>query len=150
LLAKVLKRDIDAVADLPECALRQRDAGRLGQRFHPRSDIDVVSIKVAILVDDLPNVCTDAKAERLTLAGEHLVLPGDRAFYEIDGAGKFGQVSVAHALEDPPVMLCDSRFDDLRLTGLEGSQRPSLVLAHEARIADHIGSEYGGESAFHC
>ena len=40
----------------------------------------------------------------------------------------------------------------LDMLGRERAQerpRPGLVLPHEARIADHIGAEYGGQASFH-
>jgi hypothetical protein len=32
--------------------------------------------------------------------------------------------------------------------GFQALERSRLVLAHEARVADHVGGEYGGKPAF--
>ncbi len=46
-------------------------------------------------------------------------------------------------------MLGDFGVDQRLAVGLEGSQGARLILAHEARVADHVGSKNGGETALH-
>jgi hypothetical protein len=46
-------------------------------------------------------------------------------------------------------MLFHDGPDDIAFTGFQCCKRTSLILVHEARIADHIGGKYGSEAALH-
>ena len=46
-------------------------------------------------------------------------------------------------------MLCDLGIDEVVAGGLESGKGAGLVLAHEAAVADHVGSKNDGQPAFH-
>jgi hypothetical protein len=50
---------------------------------------------------------------------------------------------------DADLVLGNFGGNQLLANGLERIQGPGLVLAHQARITDHISSKYGGQAAFH-
>jgi hypothetical protein len=58
-----------------------------------------------------------------------------------------GGSSGCAASGDAPLVLRDQRLDESLAVLLEALDRPRLVLLDEARIADDIGRENGGEAA---
>ncbi len=74
----------------------------------------------------------------------HLLLNIDGALDGLDNAGKLGQEPVAHELHDTTFALRDFRLHQLSAEGLEALKFSALVVAHETRKADHIGSQICG------
>jgi len=73
----------------------------------------------------------------------------------IDGAldglyhtGKLGQEPIAHQLHNAATALSDPWLHQLPTERLQALERSRLILAHEARIAGHVGGKNGGKSAF--
>jgi hypothetical protein len=66
----------------------------------------------------------------------------------LDDAGELHQQAVAHDLDDAAAMLGDLGVDERLAMGLEIGQRSRLVDPHEPRVADHVGGQNGGQSAF--
>ena len=60
---------------------------------------------------------------------------------------ELAQGAVAHELDDAPAVLGDERLDELPAVGLEAAEGALLVALHQARIADHVRGEDGGEPA---
>ena len=147
-LAKVVELDLDAIAHLPEGIVGERDATRLGQRFEPRGDVDALSVDIFPLGNDVAEMHAHAKLER-SIAFRRMGLPAKRAFDGIDYAGEFGQIAVAHTLDDAALVLGDGRFDDASLIRLQQFQRARLIRAHQTRIAHHVCIEHCGETTFH-
>ncbi len=67
----------------------------------------------------------------------------------IHDAAKLHQSAVADQLDDAPVVLSGLGLDKLSSNCLERRQRSCLVGSHEAAITDNVGSEDGGQPAFH-
>src|SRR5437899_2286388 len=88
-----------------------------------------------------------APAVTVGLAVDHPALHLGGAAHRIDNAGKFGEQAVAGRLDDATMVLCDLRIDQLPPCRLQAFERALLVLAHEPRIARHIGGEDRGKSA---
>ncbi len=63
-------------------------------------------------------------------------------------ASEFDQHSIAHELDDAAVVL-EFRVDDVVSKRVESSELTFFVGSDEPRIANHISSKYGGQSAFH-
>jgi hypothetical protein len=63
LLAHVVERVGQLVADLIAHRARDADAAGLGQRFQPRGDIDAVAEDVAAFGDDVAEIDADAKLD---------------------------------------------------------------------------------------
>ena len=89
---------------------------------------------------------TGATRGRPGVALDHELLDPDRAFDRGDHRRKLDQQPVASRLDDAPAPARHKRLR--RFTMLtHRPRRPHLVLAHEARVADHVGGEDRGELA---
>ena len=67
----------------------------------------------------------------------------------VDDARELRQHTVAHKLDDPPMVLSDFGIDQIGAQGLEGRYCAFLVRADQTGVADNVGSQYGGETALH-
>jgi hypothetical protein len=81
----------------------------------------------------------------LLVALGHAALNGNRAFHGIDHAAELGPEPVPCQLEDAPFVFFDLGLEQFRAVRPEPHERIRLILLHEARVADHIGSEDGRE-----
>ena len=104
--------------------------------------------------DHLAQIDADAHVDALIL-GEalvplpHAALDVGGAFDRIDDAGELGQKPIAHQLEDCAVTGRDRRLDQFRPVGLKSFEGSSLVLFHQAAVADDVGGEDCGELSLH-
>ena len=76
----------------------------------------------------------------------HELLDRDRAFDRGDHRRKLDQQPVAGRLDYAAALARDERSRRLAMLA-HRPRRPYLVLAHEARVADHVGGEDRGELA---
>ena len=110
---------------------------------------DSASSRAAMLTpSDVAEMHAHAELER-SIAFRRMGLPAKRAFDGIDHAGEFGQIAVAHTLDDAALVLGDGRFDDASLKRLQQFQRARLIRAHQTRIAHQVCIEHCGETTFH-
>src|SRR6202012_4467971 len=112
--------------------------------FDPGGDVDAVAKDVLALDDDIADIDPDPEPNRIVdwdigIALAQLSLDFDSASDCIDGAGEFHQHAVAHELDDTSRMRADCWIDQRTTQGIQTRQRPSLIHAHKARVADHIG-----------
>jgi hypothetical protein len=111
--------------------------------------MDVVTVD-----DHVAEVDADAKLDA-RLVGQAVIVIGDRALdlgggaHGIDDAGELRQHAVAHELDDPPVVVGEHRVDQGRAQRPEGRDGAFFVGADQPRIADHVGCQDRGETAFH-
>ena len=135
------------------CTLRgDADPARLGQRLQPRGDVHPVAEMSPPSWIDVAEVDADAEADALGLGDArlplgHAALDRDRAGDRVDGAGELAEDAVAHELDDAAAVLGDERLDELLAVGLEALEGALLVALHEARVADHVRRQDGGEPA---
>ncbi|ESX63972.1 hypothetical protein X759_32575 [Mesorhizobium sp. LSHC420B00] len=73
----------------------------------------------------------------------------DRTGNGVNNAGELSQNPIAGRLENPTHVFGDLWIDQLGPQRPQRSQRAHLVMAHEPAVTDHIGSEYGGQTALH-
>ena len=147
-----LEAEGELVLDLVVHVAGEQDPARLGQGLEPRGDVDPVAEDVAALVDDVADVDADAEADALGLGDVrlplgHAALDRDRAGDRVDDAGELAEDAVAHQLDDAPAVLGDERLDELLAVGLEAVEGALLVALHQARVADHVRRQDGGEPA---
>ena len=147
-----LEAEGELVLDLVVHVAGDADPARLGQGLQPRGDVHPVAEDVAGLVDDVADVDADAEADAFGLGDGrlplgHAALDRDRAGDRVDGARKLAEDAVAHQLDDTPAMLGDERLDELLAVGLQAIEGALLVALHQARVADHVRREDGGEPA---
>ncbi len=91
---------------------RDANSPRVGQAFETRGNIHSVSEDVVVLDDNVADVDADTEHDTLLLghigvALGHRVLDFDRALDGFDRAGELGQKTVAHQLDDAPMVLAD-------------------------------------------
>src|SRR5262249_42887057 len=106
LLAYVLERKTESLADRIADAARDADTARLGQAFEPRSDIDAVAEDVLLVVDHVAEVDPDSVFDALGLrhAGivlGHAALHLDRAAHGVNDRGEFDERAIAGQLDEP-------------------------------------------------
>jgi hypothetical protein len=75
------------------------------------------------------------------------LLDQDGASYRLDNAPELAERTVAHELDDPAVELADEGFEHLSAMSPQALEGAPLVSLHQARIANNIGREHGGEPA---
>ncbi len=153
LLAQILERIGQPVADLVAHDARHAKAARLGQAFEPRRDIHSVAEDVVAVDDDVAEIDPDPEVDApvfgdFGIAVDHRPLDLDGAADRIDDAGKLDQHAVAGGLDDAAAMLGDLRVGKLASMGFEPRQRSFLVCSHQPRVAGRIGGEDRGETAF--
>ena len=75
------------------------------------------------------------------------MLQVNSALHRVDRAGELNQHAVAGDLEDPAPVAGDQRLQHFFPAGLERRECTSLVLPHQAAVADYICGKNGGETA---
>ena len=79
----------------------------------------------------------------------HLALDLGGAGDRVHHARELHQHAVAGQLDDAPLMLGDLGVDEFLAMRVERRERRRLVDAHEAAVADHVGGQNSGQTAFH-
>ena len=154
LLAEAGKADIDLVHRVIERRAGDANAPGLGHRLQARGDVDAVAVDVVVLDDDVAEIDADAKPDLLCF-GDALIAVGHSALDHgstldgVDDAGELDQRAIAHELDDAAVELFDRGVDQFAAAALQPLQRADLILAHEAAVADHVGSKYRGKPSLH-
>ena len=154
LLAEILERDVEPVADLDLVAHRARhaDAARLGQLLQTRGHVHAVAEDVVVLEDHVAEVDADAELDpagrrHVGVAPRHAALDLDRALHRVGNALELDQQAVAGGLDDAAPVLGDRRVDQLEPVGLEARERAGLVGLHQPAVADHVGRQNRGQPA---
>ena len=142
---KVLRADGELSDQLLEHTVGHANPVRWRRRLEPRRDIDAVTEQVVVLDGDVPEVDADAHADALLVGerqveGPHQFLELDGATHGLDRAGKLGQQSVAHSLEQASIVARQQRPHHLDSL-LQHFQRDVLGDRDHAAVADHIGCE---------
>ena len=154
LLAEILERHGERVADMLVNVARDANPAGLRQCLHAGRDVDTVAVEIAALDHDVTEADADAKRDPLSLrdigvAGGHGRLDLDRARNGVDHAGELDQRTVAGRLERAAAMLERRRLEDVATHRLEPRQGPLLVGLHQPGIADDVRREDGDETALH-
>jgi hypothetical protein len=127
------------------------DAAGLRQLLQARGDVHAITVEIALVGDHIAEIDADAEADALDLRYLRLALrnaalgrdgTGDR----IDDAAELAEHAVAHQLDYAALVLCNQRLNDGLAVMLEPLERSRLVALDQARIADDIGRENGGEA----
>src|SRR5262249_10324746 len=125
---------------------RHADAPRLCQTLQTRSHVDPVSKDVFPVDDDVALV--DAHPELDTLLLRHLGITFRHPTLNLDGtpkgvhhARKLHEHAVAGGLDESATVLGDLRVYEGAAVGLELSERPFLVSAHEAAVSGHVSGQ---------
>ena len=130
------------------------NASRLGQSLQARGDVDPIAVDVVSVNDDVAEIYANAKPNSLCFRGALIVAshsPLDRggALDGVDDARELDQRAVTHELDDAAMELFYRGIDQFPTAGLQPRQRAYLILAHEAAVANHIGSQDCGKPSLH-
>ena len=68
----------------------------------------------------------------------------------VNCTGKLDQNAVAGGLDYATTIFGDLGIEQFLADSLQLRQRSSFVRSHKARIADNVGSQYGGKSSSHA
>jgi hypothetical protein len=117
-------------------------------------DVHAVAVDVVALGDHIAQMHPDAKSEAPvfrhgSISCRHAALDLGRTFHRLDHAAELGQHAVAHELDDAAAVARDRGIDHLGAMRLQARQRAGFVQAHQPAVAGDIGSQDGGEAAFH-
>ena len=154
LLADVFKGEIEPIAEV--VAHRARDGDAAGRRdaLQPGGHIDAVAENVVALDDDIADIDADAEFDAaafrdIGVALAHLALDLSGAGDRIHHARKLDQHAVAGQLDDATLVLGDLGVEKLLAMRVERRERRRLIDAHEPAVADHVGGQNSGQTAFH-
>ena len=120
---EIIDREIKPSLDLAIGVLGETDRAGLGDAFKARGDIDAVAHEIAVaLFDHVAEMHADPKFDALVrrdpnVALDHRPLDFNGAAYCVDDAAELDNCAVAGALDDPTVMHCDGRVDQVAAKG---------------------------------
>ena len=153
LWAEVPEAEIEFVLDAVKDDAGNARPARLRHLLQTRRNVHAVAVNVIPIDDDVAEVYSDPQLEplffgKIGVAIRHRSLNVGRALHRVDDAGELDQHPIAHQLDDASMMLRDRGVDDFFAVRLEPGERSRLVGAHETAVADDVGAENSGESAF--
>jgi hypothetical protein len=149
LLAGVLEPEVELAADIFLNAPRDANATWLGQILHAGSDVDAVTVNIALVDDYVSDVDTDAELDSTIFGNggvslDHCALDFHGAAHSIDSACEFHQGTIPSGLDDAAAVLGDLGIDEFATASLERSESAFLVNTHQAAVTGDIGREDGG------
>jgi hypothetical protein len=149
LLAGIGEAGIELTLDVLVHRARDRDAAGLGQLLQARRDIDPVTVEIVLLDHHIAEVDPDSERDppivgNADVAADHRLLDVNGAGERVDHARELRQHAVAHQLDHAPAIGRHPGVDQLAAERLEGAERARLIGLHQPRVADYIGSQYGG------
>ena len=149
--ACVLESRLDLAHDLVVNKLTQSRCRPVRPSLEPRRHIDAVAVDVPFVNDDVTRI--DADTELQTALRRHSRSDASANRWHTPPHRRHSETpprAVAHEFDDAAPMCADQRLDDVLAKHLECGNRARLVLAHEAAVADDVGSKYGSEAALHA
>src|SRR5262249_55288749 len=154
LLASVLERKTQLVANLIADHAADADPAGRRQRLQAGSDIDAVAVDVPPILDDVAEIDPDAELDppirRYTgVAQRHLALHFDGAANRVDDAGELDQQPVTHGSDDAAAVFLDLRIDERAPQLLQPFERSLLVLPDKPRVTRDIRRQDGRQPPLH-
>src|SRR5262245_7685010 len=101
LRSKIFKSGVEFSLHLIEHHSRNANAPSISQFFKSRCNVYTVAIDVVTVDDDVTDIDSDSKRDRLVVRNLQVALcntalNGNRALYGVDHAGELNQGAVAH------------------------------------------------------
>ena len=153
LLAQRLEAHGHLVSGLGGDHFGDADAPGLRQRLKTCRDVHAVAVDApVVLLDDLPRVESDSEAHAAAFDNAfapslELGLNLDRRAKRVDHAAEHGENAIAGGIDHAPFSGGDT-LAEYGASRAERGDRPRLVLAHQARIADGVRAEHHRKPAF--
>jgi hypothetical protein len=125
-------------------ALAHTNAPWLGQSFKPRCDIDPVSMNVAAINDNVPDVDAHPEPNQALVGNSRLVfshkpLNFGRTANRINDACELHEQPIPHRFDNAAAVFLDFGIDQLAPQLLEPSKRPLFIKANQPAVASDIG-----------
>ena len=141
--ALVGKLDIQLVADFVAYRLRASNPAGTRQALQADSHIETVSVKILPVDDEVAEIDSHPKFEMAVLGRSgialfHGALDFHRAARRTEHACELDEKSIAHDLENAPVMFCDGRVENIATMALQRREGSFLVGLHQPAIANHV------------
>src|SRR5262249_8964766 len=146
LLAPIVEAKTEFIAHLVAHDPAHADSARGRQGFETGGDVDAIAVDVPTVLDDVAEVDADAELgppvrRHIGVARGHLALHLDRAADRVDDAHEFDQEAVAHGSDDAAAVLLDLRVGQCAAQHPQPFESALFVLAHQSRVAHHIGCQ---------
>jgi hypothetical protein len=148
LLSRIVKHNVEFIADLSVGIIGNTNAARLRNGFEPCSDVDVIAEYVAVIFNNITNIDTDSELNStmqgyVRIALGHAALNIDRAPQRVYNAIEFGEKPIAGVLDDVSAMGRNLWSNQDPQMFLQPDVRAFFVYACQTTIAGDIGGEYG-------
>lgn len=157
LLSGRAERDRDLSGELIIGLPRNQQSSRRAILLQSCCDIHTVSEDVIAICHDIAEVNAEPYSQLVVhgaapIPREDSIPNGDGAPDGVDDRSKLGEHAVAHVLDDPTIMRCHGRDQDIRPERLQVSERSCLVCFHAPRIAHDISRQDADKFALgrHC
>ena len=144
LLTEIFEGAIEPIAHLIANYPAEAYPAGLSQRLQPCRHVHPIAEDVVFFNDYVAEVDADAEPDAPLLG--HLGLSVGHPALDLDGTadcinhtGKLRQEAVPGVLYDPAPVVCDLGIYQLAEMCLQALMRPFFILAHQTRIARHIG-----------
>jgi hypothetical protein len=129
------------------------DAATVCQGLQSRRNIDTVPEYLVAINHHVADVDANSKLHSMPLwqvkgPFAQITLYFNRGSYSLNGARKFGHYTVARAAKDSAAVLSD-QLRNCGETDAERDVRALLIDLHEGAVADNVGGQDRGQSAFH-
>jgi hypothetical protein len=153
LIAKVVERQRQLVADVIACRGRNADGAGIGERLQSGRDVHPVAKQIGAVNHDIADMHADPQLHRLIGAVVGIFcgyrdLHGDCALHSIDRAGEIRDDAVASGVEDATPMRRDQPVDD-GAARLQPGERTDLVARHQPAVAGNVRGEDRGQFALY-
>jgi hypothetical protein len=147
LLAGIVERDVQFVADLPVRVVGDANASGLRNGFQTRRHVDAVAEYVAVIFYDIADIETDTEFDpvvcrQIQVAFRHAALDREGTAHRVHDAAELGQKAVAGMLDDMSAMRGDFRIDQNPQMVLEPDVRAFLIETRQPAVTGDIGREY--------
>src|SRR5206468_12748697 len=114
LCSRVFKSNVEFPLHLIEDHSRNANAARISQTFEPRCNVYTVAIDVVSVDDDVTDIDSNSKHDRLVVWNRQVALcntalDGNRALDSVDNAGELNQGAIAHEFHHASVVFCNHR-----------------------------------------
>jgi hypothetical protein len=140
----------ELVTNLVARRTRNANASGLAHCFKAGRDVHSVAKDVIVLYQDVAGIDPNAKDNpaflfNVCIAIDHPALDVDRTLRRVYDARELDEDAVARRLDDASAVLLDPGINHGATVVIHGREGSFLVGAHQAAVADHIGSENGCE-----
>src|SRR5246127_4751214 len=136
----------ELVLDLLVNAAGNVNRARLRKAFKTRGHVDAITKEIIFFDDHVPKNDTDPILDPVIprqrcVASRHVLLNNDGAAYGFQRTVKHRNETVAGRFDESPVVLRDTRLNEIALDALDALVRAFFIELHESAVACDVGSD---------